>query len=229
MKKKLKADSLSALARQLGVSYQAIQNWKNRKVITPRQIASLVGKASKAAQFNANIKSIRPIVEFFPISKVLTKQEAGFEIFSSKSDTKEDHPYLLGLKHELQEHHGIYIFFNSSGSAIYAGKAKRQKLWKEMNLAFNRKRDALQSIRRVRHPSRNVKYATSNERARQIVEVPVPLHELAEYFSAYDVSDGMIGEVEAMLVRSFANDLLNKRMEKFGTMTQRKKKNRAMG
>lgn len=26
----------------------------------------------------------------------------------------------------------------------------------------------------------------------------------------------MIGEVEAMLVRSFANDLLNQRMERFG-------------
>ena len=37
---------------------------------------------------------------------------------------------------------------------------------------------------------------------------------MASYFSAYKVDDGMIGDVEALLVRSFANDLLNIRMER---------------
>ena len=88
-------------------------------------------------------------------------------------------------------------------------------MWKEIKLAFNRERGDVQNIRRVRHPERNKIYRTSDEKARQIVDQVVPIHELAAYFSAYEVADGLIGEVEAMLVRSFANDLLNVRMERF--------------
>jgi len=84
-----------------------------------------------------------------------------------------------------------------------------------MTNAFNRKRGELQTIKRVRHPKTKVTYRTSDEKARQIHDYEVPLHELAAYFSAYEVTDGMIPEVESLLVRSFANDLLNKRMEKF--------------
>jgi hypothetical protein len=39
---------------------------------------------------------------------------------------------------------------------------------------------------------------------------------LATYFSAYQIVDGMVNKLEALLVRSFANNLLNKRMETFG-------------
>jgi hypothetical protein len=49
----------------------------------------------------------------------------------------------------------------------------------------------------------------------------VPLHELAIYFSAYQVDDEMVDKLEALLVRSFANDLLNVRMEKFGPESKR--------
>lgn len=224
LQKKLGASTPLTLARELGITYQAMQNWKRRKDVTPRQIASLVDKARQAASRSAEVRSIRPIVEFFPVKKAHTKQNAGFEIFAAQNETGKEHPYLCGLKEELQAHHGVYIFFDSRGQAIYAGKARKQKLWKEMNLAFNRKREDLQLIRRVRHPSRNVSYATSNERARQIVEVSVSLHELAGYFSAYEVADGMVSMVEAMLVRSFANDLLNKRMERFGPVSKRAKR-----
>jgi hypothetical protein len=112
------------------------------------------------------------------------------------------------------------VFFDSSGRAIYAGKARKQKLWKELNLAFNRRRNDLQTIKRVKHPSTNSLYKTSDEKSRQIREISVPLHELAAYVSAYAVEDGMISVVEAMLVRSFANDLLNKRMERFSASTK---------
>ena len=42
------------------------------------------------------------------------------------------------------------------------------------------------------------------------------LYELAAYISAYMVADEMINELEALLVRVFPNDLLNKRIEKLG-------------
>ena len=38
---------------------------------------------------------------------------------------------------------------------------------------------------------------------------------MACYFSAYEVELGMIAAVEALLIRAFANDLLNARMETF--------------
>jgi DNA-binding transcriptional regulator YiaG len=215
-RKKLAVSSLTELAGELGITSQAIQNWKNRRSVTPRQIAGLIASTRVAVERQTHASSIRPLVEFFPISKAPSKQNAGFELFADRDLKQNKHPYLAGLKAELESHHGVYIFFDSRGQAIYSGKARKQKLWKELNLAFNRDRDSLQNIRRVKHPSRKQKYRTTEEKSRQITEYSVPLHELAAYFSAYDVADGMVDVVESLLVRGFANDLLNKRMERFG-------------
>jgi hypothetical protein len=152
----------------------------------------------------------------FSITATDSKQGKKQELIGTKKDNGEKHEYLYGLRRELEGCHGVYIFFDSRGRGIYTGKARRQSLWKEMNDAFNRERGDLQKIKRVSHPLRNQAYTTSNEKSRQITDHFVPLYELASYFSAYEVTDGMINEVEAMLVRSFANDLLNKRMERFG-------------
>jgi hypothetical protein len=74
---------------------------------------------------------------------------------------------------------------------------------------------SVQQIRRVDHPERRQSFRTSDEKRRQIRLRRVPLHELAEYLSAYQVAEGLIGELESLLIRSFANDLLNVRMENF--------------
>jgi hypothetical protein len=162
-------------------------------------------------------------VEFFRIAKCESRQGANYELFGMNDEDGGTHPYLAGLRKELENHKGVYIFFDSRGQAIYTGKARRQKLWKEMNLAFNRERGEVQKIKRVNHPTRKQTYRTSDEKARQITHYVVPLHELASYFSAYEIADGLINEVEAMLVRSFANDLLNKKMERFGQQKRKKK------
>jgi hypothetical protein len=204
------------VANKLGMSIPAIQNWKNRAKVTPRQLAEMIQKTSKAGASNFQATAIRPLVEFFAIAKCESAQGAKYEVFSDKEDGVE-HPYRNGLKKELIEHHGVYVFFDSRGQAIYAGKAKRLNLWKEINSTFNRERGEVQKIKRVRHPSRKQDYRTSDEKSRQIGSHIVPLHELASYFSAYDVTDSMIEDLEALLVRSFANDLLNIRMERFTT------------
>lgn len=214
-RKKLKTESLADLAHKLGVTNQAIQNWKSNGAVTARQVVGLISSAREAVEQETHQNAVRPLVEFFRITK--SKQDVGYSLFSIKhGDSGKLHPYLSGLKDELEKHHGVYVFFDSRGQAIYSGKARKQKLWKEMNLVFNRKRDSLQKIRRVKHPSRKQTYRTAQEKSRQITEYSVPLHELAHYFSAYSVVDGMVDVVESLLVRSFANDLLNKRMEKFG-------------
>jgi hypothetical protein len=220
LKRKFKVKTDNDLGRKLGITVQAIQNWKNRSSITSRQIAGLVSSARvSGGQFLAS-DSIRPVVEFFPIEKCESKQGAKYELFS----VNDKHPYRKGVRTELIEQRGIYIFFDSRGQAIYAGKARRQNLWKEMTNAFNRDRGKVQKIKRVMHPKRKVGYKTSLEKTRQIIDHFVPLHDLAGYFSAYAVVDSLINKMEAMLVRSFANDLLNIRMEQFLASKKKTKK-----
>lgn len=107
---------------------------------------------------------------------------------------------------------GLYIFYDTRGRALYAGKARKQSLWYELNLAYNRER-GVQNIFRVSHPERRQNFRTSDEVRRQIRSFNVKLHELARYVSAYQITDAMINDVESLLIRAFPNDLLNKRME----------------
>ncbi|HEY0797066.1 MAG TPA: hypothetical protein VGD64_14940 [Acidisarcina sp.] len=223
LKKKLGVKTDRALAHHIGVTEVTIQNWKRTKDISALQLAGLVSKAMKSAERETQLNTIQPVVEFYRIQKY--EQKARSELFSEKVEGANPHPYRSGLKKELEESKGVYVFFDSRGSAIYAGKAKRQSLWLEMNSAFNRDRGEVQQIKRVRHPENRVKYRPPEEKSRQIGSHVVPLHELASYFSAYKVSDGMINELEALLVRSFANDLLNKNMERF----DRQRKKRSVG
>lgn len=222
MQHHFRANTLAELSNKVGMTNQAIQNWKSRTNVTSRQIAGLVRNASKAGASALQANAIRPLVEFFRIERCESRNGAKYEIFTPRQDGYVvDHPYRAGLKDELARHCGVYIFFDSRGQAIYAGKARKQSLWKEVNLAFNRDRGSVQNIKRVRHPEKRVQYRTSDEKARQITEATVPLHELASYFSAYHVADEMIDDLESLLVRSFANDLLNKRMERFSRQRRR--------
>jgi hypothetical protein len=86
-----------------------------------------------------------------------------------------------------------------------------------MNLAFNRDRGEVQSIKRVDHPSSRVVYKEAEHGRRPIKKHSVALHELASYMSAYEVANDLIGKLEALIVRTFANDLLNVRMENLDT------------
>jgi DNA-binding transcriptional regulator YdaS (Cro superfamily) len=210
LKRKLRVNTDERLAALLGMSTPSIQQWKSRLKVTPRQLAEMVYRTGHAGAKSVRLNAIRPLVEFFPIDKQKTPQGATYQIFGSKG-----HRYREGLKDELNQYFGVYIFFDSRGQAIYAGKARSQTLWKEVNIAFNRDRGEVQKIKRVRHPTRQQEYRTSDEKGRQIGDHIVPLYEIASYFSAYRVSDGMIDDLEALLVRSFANNLLNSRMEQF--------------
>lgn len=211
LKRKFRVKTDSSLAERLGMSFPSVQVWKKRPKVTARQLAELVDRACRAGARTSQATALRPLVEFFRIEKQKTSHGVMYRVFEEGS-----HPYKKGLKEELDCHHGVYLFFDSRGQAIYTGKARRQTLWTEINTVFNRDRGDLQKIKRVNHPTSRVGYKTGSEKTRQIVDSSVPLHEIAAYFSAYYVSDGMINDLEALLVRSFANDILNKKMESFG-------------
>ncbi len=210
--KKLGTTSQIELADVLGITVQTLINWKNRdEDLSAQQVASALAKSRSAAVLQSQYETIRPIVEFFRIEKCLTKREANWQVFDGG---KEAVLYVQGLKNALDDACGIYIFYDSRGHSIYVGKAKEQSLWKEMNLAFNRQRE-VQTIALVQHPRRNQEFKPGYEKLRQPKDTQLELFDLAHYFSAYQVDRGMIDDLEALMVRGFANDLLNVKMETF--------------
>jgi hypothetical protein len=203
----------AAIANRLGLSAVTLQKWsRSNEPLEPYQITNTLLKAIDMAVAEAQYDTIKPIVEFYPIDCAESKQGAKYELLPQAKDSTLGQK---GLREELASKHGLYIFYDSRGRALYAGKAKKQTLWKEMNLAFNRARDEVQSITLVRHPERNQAFKPAYAHPRQPTSVSLELNELAYYFSAYAVTAGMIDDLEALLVRGFANDLLNIKMEKF--------------
>ena len=204
-----------AVAAHLGISITGLANWRARDTITPRQMAGLLASVAKATRRRTHSDTIKPVVEFFQIQCSSVGSGDTRRIFDAGKG-EEAHPYLSGLKRELEAHQGVYLFYDSRGRALYVGKTRSQSLWKEINLAYNRDRDPnLQRVLRVQHPERRQDFRTSDEMRRRIRPMNVRLHELAEYVSAYRVADEMIGDIESLLIRAFPNDLLNKKIENF--------------
>jgi hypothetical protein len=209
VKEKLGATTDAETAFLLGMSMPALGLWKRRKTgITSRQICNAIASTRERAKEEAHASAFRPIIEFFPIKPF--KQSTKFCVFD---DEKGKNKQRAGLRAELSASSGLYIFYDTRGKALYIGKAVRQDIWKEMNLAFNRARSA-QNISLVKHPINNVKYVAASEKIRQPIDTPRKLVDLAAYFSAYAVSDSLIDNFEALFIRAFPNDLLNYRMEK---------------
>lgn len=159
--------------------------------------------------------SIKPIVEFLEVDATYSRREVNRELFSEQYNEKTS-KYLQGVKEALHSSYGIYLFYDSRGRAIYAGKAVKQSLWREMNSAYNRDRGDLQMIRLVSHPWERGSFSISEEKSRRILQQSVKIWHIASYVSAYAIADkSLISVFEALIVRAFANDLLNKRMENF--------------
>lgn len=217
LKRKMKDEAVSEseLAQLLGIKPPALSHWrKDSTELTPLQVAGALANAHRAAKSHVHSNAIKPIVEFFPIDPVpagrLGKQLA---VFTTDANAGK---HLTGLYEELvAAKSGLYVFYDSRGCALYAGQTKKQNIWKELNLAFNRTRRA-QVATLVRHPERDVAFRPAHEKVRQPTDINLKLHDLATYFSAYGVVSEMVDDLEALLVRAFPNDLLNLKMEKFG-------------
>ena len=170
------------LAPYLGITEARIsQLYQQEKNLSARQIVSLIRHthevAQREARENAFKTAIKPLVEFYPIDLKLSRGAANWELFDANGNT-----YSAGLKNALEAHHGIYVFFDSRGKSIYAGKAKRQTLWAEMKSALNRDRKNLQQMMSVSHPTRNQPFIPACDQRRRIVECNVYLADIATYF-----------------------------------------------
>jgi len=214
IKKKTGLNTISQVADYLGMTQPNLTHWQQRSApLTPLMVANAIKGAAKASKNETHRTTIKPIVEFFPLTKKVSRGGMKFELFPAG---KKDNPMLDGLREALSNSHGIYVFYDSRGQAIYAGKAKKKDLWSEMKSAFNRPRDT-QSVYRVSHPERRQEFKPAYEKSRQPKPTNLRLFDLAAYFSAFEIAEGMIDNLEALIVRAFANDLLNVRMETFGT------------
>ena len=199
------------LAEYLGVTTGRIsQMRKNGKPLTTRQMVTYLDLARDEGFIMALEDPIKPVVEMFPIEPTASKQDKKMEPIP----TGVNNPRNKEIRQHLEGAKGIYVFFDSSGKAIYAGKTERQNLWKEMVGAYNRKRADQQAFL-VPHPSTDVAFSIEMEKKRQPKKRPVYLHSNAAYFSAYEVSLSLIPTLEALLVRVFCNTLSNKKMERF--------------
>lgn len=183
------------------------------KEATPAGVSDIAERLSDA-RINTFIEaSIVPIIEYFPLEAAESKGNA-VRIFSTADDEGVEIQFYTGLKHELERSNGVYIFYDSRGRAIYAGKAYDQSLWIEMNNAYNRDRVKVQHIKLTSYPTTRGSFSLERTKSAQIVRRPVKIHEIATYFTAYKVPKPLISKIESLLVRAFANDLLNIRMER---------------
>lgn len=177
--------SNSELAKILNVKTQDINNWKSAQSSGKKSIEKLV----KAIVSHSLKISYDPIAELLPIE---LNENGSMSIGKDKAEQSK-------LKKELEEKKGIYLFYDSLGRALYAGKTSKQTLWKEINSAFIRER----KVQKI--------YKFSNK---QIRKLQYYLFEVAHYVSAYAVHKDAIKDFEALIIRAFPNDLTNVRMEK---------------
>lgn len=210
LKTKLAVRTYSDVAKLLGITGTALRNWRIRGAgLSAQQIAGAIAKARTAAADQAASSAVHHLIEFFPVERTL--KERHYRIF----DDVDGGAYRQGLRNLLSEKRGIYVFYDSRGRALYVGRTTRQTLWTEINAAYNRVRSS-QKITLVRHPKLK-QWAFSGAAAtrKQPKDAVVKLHDLAAFFSAYEVAPAMIANLEALIIRAFPNDLMNSKMERF--------------
>ena len=136
--KRRKGDILKTdrdIANYLGTKPAQMSKWlMENKTLTNLEMERLIERTRKAATDEALSVAISPIVEFFPIEPVESKQRMKWELFATRKDASLP---ARGLRKELEKAKGIYIFYDTRGRALYAGKTTRRTLLAEMKSAFN--------------------------------------------------------------------------------------------
>src|SRR5687768_9797156 len=172
LKRKFRLATNRAVHNTLGMSHMALRNWRRKRGdLTPKQLANAVFKARKAAVQDAELNTIQPIVEYFPLKAKESTQGIRYELFDTGKEAGRSY---IALRKALASAHGIYVFYDSRGRALYAGKAKQLSLWTEMKNAFNRQRE-MQTVYRVKHPARIKEFRPAYEKNRQPRRRDVPL------------------------------------------------------
>ena len=214
-------DTDTALANHLGSKSQKQNSWKTRLAnwrkncspLSNSEILNLIKDIEYTSDKNTrdeiHREFITTIVDYYPIEKVTSKGGKKFEISPPDSMKRE----WDTIRNDLEKTKtGIYIFYDSSSRAIYVGKtaARTISLWVRMKSSFNAAHFKSRQHYRIDHGK------ADKVNTRKLGIKPVQLHELAKYFSAYKVVDPQFTHnIEALLIRAFTDNLMNKKMENF--------------
>lgn len=170
------------LAKALAVTQPTISNWKNGAEPSKKNLTKLIEffRAHHAATL------VRPLLEFRAIEPVKSGNEWRFSTDQISIDE---------IKTALEGRHGLYLFYDSSGHAIYLGKTEASLY--------------VESKQRLK--------ATPNRGTYVPIKTTKPqMGQVARYLSAYEVTNvAAVKNLESFMLRAFANDLRNKNGGKF--------------
>ena len=135
---------------------------------------------------------VQPILEFKAIRP--HKKNNSWSLATDKSSSSE-------FRRELEGHKGLYLFYDSAGKVIYLGKSERC-LYVEIKQRLN---------------------AEANRPFYGPTKQPNPrMGDIANYISAYEVTvPKAIKNLESFLLRSFANDIMNKNSGNFKVLFEK--------
>jgi hypothetical protein len=212
-------DTETQLAEVLGQKQPTINNWKRREKITATVAAKAMRRLADRVEVEAEelrdqlrarqvAHSISALVEYAPIA---VWHRPGNQNAQIKAADGYAH---LDIRKTLEDRRGIYIFYSSMCSPIYVGKANKTELWGECNDAFNRHLKG--DLSRVNYPDVTQKTRTQPKLGRHTAKV----YEVASYVSAYEVDKVLVDKVEALMIRSFINQLANVKIENLGEIEQ---------
>ena len=165
------------IAEELEVSIGTIQNWLKGAEPNKTNLKKLIDlfKNHQASTL------IKPILEFHPI-----KPEASGKSWCFSSDPT----VVTFLKAKLEKRKGIYVFYDTSGKAIYLGKTEAS--------IYGEAKQRLSAV-----PNRAI-YLPIKAKVGH-------MGNRASFISAYEVAiPAAIKNLETFMLRAFANDLYNK-------------------
>jgi transcriptional regulator with XRE-family HTH domain len=173
------------ISQTFGVKQPTVGNWERGKTVPSlKQLQNLLDHRSKLR--------IIPIAEMQPIEPCRRGQT--WRISAKKEERNEWKEYIENKK-------GIYLFYDSLGSATYIGRSKKCLLTE-----IEQRLGAL--LRGARY---FLNLDISNTKKNRMVQ-----GDIARMISIYQILDiDAIHNIEVLLIRALANNHLNNRLENF--------------
>lgn len=175
--------SRAELASMLNVTQATVGNWFN-DTATPSK--PQVGRIIKAFADHTGQNLVQPVFEYRSIEPKPSGNTWSFGL------SVHEEP---GHRADLKGKHGIYIFYDSSGRAIYLGKSVRclyQESKTRLGASLNRSLRLPQKIQTAKAGS------------------------ISRYMSAYQISiSSGTKNIESFMLRAFANSIYNKNSGEF--------------
>lgn len=178
-------DSQSQIASYLGINQSALSAYKNSNSAGPNALKNILHHLTSSMQKTTLSNVIQPIIEFKRINP--EKYNAKYVILPNEH--KKDQ-----LKESLEKKVGVYLFYNSQGKNFYIGKTEKD-LYIEITQQLGRR----------------IEFYSEGIKKNKILQGDV-----VHYLTVYQIEPkALIKDFEALLIRSYANDNTNKKMENF--------------